>query len=126
MTTKAPGSMFDITEVVGTKPDGKKQWNPLGRAWVPDDESGGAVWEGRGENEKVYGLHPREGTSPSGGKSFDVKEKGSDVVHAVLFIRKAKNGGYYRVGTGEGEKEYAVFLRRPKAKTAAPNAARAA
>jgi hypothetical protein len=112
---KKAGKMFDITEEAGTKPDGKKQWKPHARAYVPNDGKGGAVWEGRGEAEKVFGLHPREGTSPSGGKSYDVKEKGSEVVHAVLFIRAAGNGGYYRVGEGAAQKDYAVFLRKPKA-----------
>jgi hypothetical protein len=110
---KKDGKMFDITEELGAK-DGKRQWKPHARAYVPDDGKGGAVWEGRGETEKVFGLHPREGKSPSGGQSFDVKAKDAEEVHAVLFLRAAGTGGYYRVGSGEAEKEYAVFLRRPK------------
>jgi hypothetical protein len=112
---KKAGKMFDITEEVGTKPGGKKQWKPFARAWVPDDGKGGAVWEGREEAEKVFGLHPREGKSPSGGQSFDVKAKGAEEVHAVLFIRAAGNGGYYRVGEGAAQRDDAVFVRKPRA-----------
>ena len=111
--TKSEGKMFDLTQELGTKPDGKKQWKPFGRAFVRADQTGGALWEGDGD-DAAFGLHPREGTSPSGGKSYEVKEKGSDEVHGVLFIRAAGNGGYYRAGSGTTEKEYAVFVRRPK------------
>src|SRR5580700_6551593 len=120
MAPKNEGTLFDITEDLGTKPDGKKHWKALGRSYGRTDDTGGGLWEGLGEEQTTYFLVPHEGTSPTGGKTYDVMEKGSETPHGVLFIRAARNGGYYRVGSGAGEKEYAVFLRKAKPKAAEP------
>jgi hypothetical protein len=121
MAGKPEGKTLNIKEVSGKTAEGKAIWKSLGRTFVRTDLSGGALWEGEGENEKTYSLVPHEGTPKAGGKTFDVVEKqdgGETVVHGRLYVRPGLTGGAYWVDEGGNEKEYAAFPRdfKPGAK----------
>lgn len=56
---KAQGRTYNIkTQEVG--PDGQKKWRLLGRVFVRDDGTGGAVYVGDGDAQRVLALFPRE------------------------------------------------------------------
>jgi hypothetical protein len=130
MADKPAGKTFNIKEPGAPKGDGKKEWTQHGRAFVRLDWTGGAVWMGSGEQEREYVLLPREGTTKSAGKSFDVMERvegdGKTLLKrfARIFVRATMKGGAMWVGDGENEVEYALFLsdRKPKAPAASDSA----
>lgn len=56
---KAQGRTYNIkTQEVGS--DGHKKWRMLGRVFVRDDGTGGAVYVGEGEEQKMLALFPRD------------------------------------------------------------------
>jgi hypothetical protein len=126
MADKPAGKTFNIKEPGAPKGDGKKEWTQHGRAFVRLDWTGGAVWMGSGEQEREYVLLPREGTTKSAGKSFDVMERvegdGKTLLKrfARIFVRATMKGGAMWLGDGENEVEYALFSSERKAKPVSP------
>jgi len=116
MASKPEGKTFNIKSAKGVKEDGKTQWASLGRAFVRTDLGGGALWEVHGEDEVTFSLVPNEGTTKSGGKSFQVVDKkNGEEVHGKLFVRADMSGGAYWVGQGGDEHEYVLFSREFRA-----------
>jgi hypothetical protein len=122
MADKPEGTTFNVKEPGAPKPGGKKEWIHHGRVFVRADDSGGAAWMKSGESEREYTLIPRDGTTKSPGKSFDVMERVEGEGKALLkrfariFVRATRKGGAMWVGDGENEVEYALFPheRKPK------------
>jgi hypothetical protein len=41
-------------------PEGKKLWKAIGKCFIRNDGSGGAIYVGQGDNERRYSLFPKD------------------------------------------------------------------
>jgi hypothetical protein len=55
------GTTYNIKLDTGAAgPDGKKVWQPIGRCFIRNDGTGGAIYVGKGDKERRYSLFPRD------------------------------------------------------------------
>ena len=124
MNEKKTGKTFNVTHGVKDA-SGKTTWTPYGRIFVLTDLSEGSLYVGRGDDQQKFALQPKEGTTKTGGKSFEVVNEEGEL-HARLFLRADFTGGALWVGQGDSEVQYSVFEAKGRPRPAAEKPAAAA